>query len=243
MSQGVAQGTQRRVRAATLSLWLIVMGSLGLSARARAADEYDFSWLDPDKKIYVLQNRKFTKANKPTVSISGIYGLTQIYRDVWGFEPRVGYYFSEAWGLEFFYTSFSSRPNTNDRVLKDASSQIPVSVDLKSQIGVALHWVPWYSKLNFFNQILYFDWSIVVGAGKISADVDRNTTVGGASDIVVKEYTAFYVGTTQQYHISRNWFARLDVMGAIYQRELFGDSGEKTWFSNFNAGLGLGYRF
>ena len=27
-------------------------------------DEYNFNWLDPEKKIYVLQNRKYLKANR-----------------------------------------------------------------------------------------------------------------------------------------------------------------------------------
>lgn len=226
-----------------LGIGLMLASSVAQARDSRESDEYDFSWLDPDKKIYVLQNRRYTKAGKPTVSLSGVYGLSQIYRSVIGFEPRVGYYFSEAWGFEAFYTKFSSSPNQHDRVLKDATSTIPAAVDLTSQMGAVIHWVPWYSKLNFFNQILYFDWSIVAGIGKLSADVDRNRTVGGTPDVVQKEYTAFFLGTTQQYHINKNWFARLDVLGAIYQREIFGDGGEKAWFSNFNVGLGAGYRF
>ena len=213
------------------------------SAKAKESDEYDFSWLDPDKKIYVLQNRRYTKAGKPTVSLSGIYGLSQVYRTVVGVEPRLAYYFSESWGVEVFYTGFSSSPNQNDKILKQATSTIPAAIDLKNQSGILVHWVPWYSKLNFFNQILYFDWGLNFGFGTLNAQVDTNRTVGGTSNFIQKSYTAYYIGTTQQFHITKNWFARLDVTGAIYQREIYGDGGDKAWFSNFNAGLGVGYRF
>ena len=42
--------------------------------------EYDFSWLDPDKKIYVIQNRKYLKAKRALVSVLGGLGLSNPYR-------------------------------------------------------------------------------------------------------------------------------------------------------------------
>jgi len=34
-------------------------------------DEYNFNWLDPEKKIYVLQNRKFLKGGHVLLSVTG----------------------------------------------------------------------------------------------------------------------------------------------------------------------------
>src|SRR3954465_6960282 len=35
----------------------------------QADDEYSFNWLDPDKKIYVLQNRRYLKAERAELSV------------------------------------------------------------------------------------------------------------------------------------------------------------------------------
>ncbi len=41
---------------------ICLFGSLQLVASEK--NVYDFSWLDQDKEVYVLQNRKFRKKNK-----------------------------------------------------------------------------------------------------------------------------------------------------------------------------------
>ena len=41
---------------------------------AGESSTYDFSWLDPDKEVYVLQNRKFRK--KRSLFVSGGGGKT-----------------------------------------------------------------------------------------------------------------------------------------------------------------------
>ena len=48
----------------------VVFIALTTLAQAADDDEYNFSWLDPDKKIYVLQNRKYRKAGR--VMFSGM---------------------------------------------------------------------------------------------------------------------------------------------------------------------------
>ena len=50
-------------------LWMLLIATTWAEAADVPVDnsgnDYSFRWLDPDKKIYVLQNRKFTKANRP----------------------------------------------------------------------------------------------------------------------------------------------------------------------------------
>ena len=40
-------------------------------------DEFNFSWLDPDKKVYVLQNRKYRKKNRFAIFLTGGLNLSR----------------------------------------------------------------------------------------------------------------------------------------------------------------------
>lgn len=208
------------------------------------ADEYSFSWLDPDKQIYVLQNRKYTKTGRPMISVLGGVGLSSAYRNTLSVSPRLAFYFLESLGIEgFFSMTRNSASNTfKELEIVSASLAIPAVREFRSQFGGLIHWVPWYAKINFFNQILYFDWYLSGGAGRINAEVDTNTQAGGASKFVSQGLTSFYLGTGHQYHISRHISLRADFTGAFYQAPLLGVGGDDTWFSNFDFAIGLGFR-
>ena len=45
-------------------LFVVVYISLTILAYAGEENVYDFLWLDPDKKVYVLQNREFKKKKR-----------------------------------------------------------------------------------------------------------------------------------------------------------------------------------
>ncbi len=215
-------------------------------ARASAADdEYDFSWLDPEKKIYVLQNRKYQKSQRVLLSVMGGPGLSNSYRNTLNVDPRMAYYFNENFGFEAFYTKTFNSENNSFKALTRAvgSGVIPVVREIRSQYGALLHWAPWYAKINMFNQILYFDWYFAAGAGSIQSAVDTRRNGNATANYVNKELFALFLGTGQQFHLSREWVVRLDFTGAFYQAPIYGLDGEKTWFSNFNFGLGIGYRF
>lgn len=204
---------------------------------------YSFRWLDPDKKIYVLQNRKFLKADRPLVSLMGGVGVSNTYRSTKNLDPRVAYYWSEAFGVEAFFTVTSNSENNAYQALKNASpAALPVVREIRSQLGVLLHWAPWYAKINLFNQILYFDWYFTGGVGSVRSELDTNSISGNPPNFVGDDRFAFFVGTGHQYHLSQSWIARLDFMGAFYRAPLFGTSGENSWFSNYNFNLGIGYR-
>ncbi|MBL7714731.1 MAG: outer membrane beta-barrel domain-containing protein [Bdellovibrionales bacterium] len=205
----------------------------------RGADnEFNFSWLDTDKKIYVLQNRRYLKANH--ILLSGMLGvgMSNPYRDVLGFDPRIAYYWSEAFGIEVFYSIFSNSPNATSKALSQTiPNASPVTRDLKSQLGGLLHWAPWYAKINVFNQILYFDWYFTAGLGQMTMSTRPSS---GAT--FTETPIAFLLGTGHQYHVSQDWVVRLDLTSSIYSGKILGNSGENAFFSNFNFVAGLGYR-
>ncbi len=261
-SHAHASNVQRGPRSTRVRRWALRLGLisvalfwLGLIAttwaeaadRAPASvtpdstDEYSFNWLDPDKKIYVLQNRKYTKAGKVLLSAMIGTSFSNPYRTTLNFDPRFAYYFSEDWGVEAFYTVMSNSSNNAYKALVATNASVlPVIRENKSQFGALLHWAPWYSKINVFNQILYFDWYFSGGAGQISSQYFTNPT--NPPIVTNQDLTAFYAGTGQQFHVSQALVVRWDITASFYNALYDASTGDKAWFSNYNFSIGLGLR-
>jgi len=65
-----ARGIYRATLLATAILGLLLAGSL----KASEKDLYDFLWLDPDKSVYVLQNKVYKKKNSFYGSVGFLQG-------------------------------------------------------------------------------------------------------------------------------------------------------------------------
>ena len=232
---------------ACASAFLTTALFLPSSARAESTvtksddgDEYSFEWLDPDKKIYVLQNRKYTKANRVMLSLMGGLAKNSPYETSFSLDPRIAFYFSEQLGFEVFYTNFFNSPSTDYQALVSTNANVlPNVFKVKSQVGGLLHWVPWYAKINFFNSILYFDWYLSGGVGQVTGDV--YTSGLGDKAPVAKSFTGYYLGTGHQFHLSQSVSVRLDFTNCWFNAPLRYTSGATQWFTNstFEAGLGL----
>ena len=212
-------------------------------------EDYNFSWLDPEKKIYVLQNRKYAKAEKVLISAMAGPGLSNPFRTVLNLDLRLAYYFSESWGIEGFYVNVINSPNNTFKALNGTGSGVyPVTREFNSELGALVHWVPWYAKINVFNSILYFDWYFAAGIGNLSSNVFPFSLSGGTPTAVSQNNTALILGTGHQYHLSQNFIVRLDFTEAIYRAFVFGvndgtpGKDEQATYSNFNFSVGLGLK-
>ena len=213
------------------------------AASADSDNEYSFNWLDPDKKIYVLQNRKYTKSEHVLLSAMIGTSFSNPYRTTLNIDPRFAYYFSEDWGVEAFYTFISNSPNNAYKALVATGSKVlPVIRENKGQLGAVVHWAPWYSKINVFNQILYYDWYFSAGAGTISSEYYSGDPSDPLNPTIHQDLTAFYAGTGQQFHVSQAFVIRWDIMGSFYNALYDTSTGDKAWFSNYNFAIGLGLR-
>jgi outer membrane beta-barrel protein len=185
---------------------------------AAGEGEYDFSWLDPEKKIYVVQNRKYLKQNRLEVALSAGLGGGDTYRSTTTIMPRVIFYPSETFGVSVFGGFNKNSENHNVSDLKDAGSSVKPAVrDVQSRIGASLMWMPFYGKVNIFNQILYLDWHFEAGVGQVSTEIDLNNQFTGQPIIEETSHFAFHWGTGQKFFITRNWAARLDFMAQYYK--------------------------
>ncbi len=226
-------------------IWLILVGSTWAMAddSEKGEDEFSFNWLDTDKKIYVLQNRKFLKAGHPLISGMVGVGFSNPYRTTYNLDPRLTYFISESWALEVFYTYTSNKSNsTFDALVTASSSAIPLIREIRGQYGAFLQYIPWYAKINVFNTILHFDWYFGAGAGQVQSYVDTRSNKTAASNFVQQDKLGLFFNTGHYYHITQNFDVRIDVTGAFYQAPINGLTGETSWYSNYNFGFGVGLK-
>ncbi len=220
------------------------------SAFAAANDDYNFSWLDPDKKIYVLQNRKFRKAGGAQVFLLGGMGLGENFRKAFQYQPRLGYWFNEDFGLEAFYTgrfnSTNSAYGSLSRSIGSGGATSPYIREINSQFGALFNWAPWYAKINVFNTILYFDWYFSMGLGSMGTEVGPKTKADLPTQWKAENLFAVYLGTGHLFHLSERFMVRLDFLAHFYSASIDGGypggSNDKAIFSNTSLDLGIGLK-
>jgi outer membrane beta-barrel protein len=219
------------------------------------ADEsslYNFSWLDKDKEIYVLQNRKFRKDGHVYVGATAAYNLSQDFLNAYGGTFRGGYFFSEDWGVELIYGKNMNSENDTAKGVK-AQGTVPFYRQIDSFMGAMVMWSPFYSKINTFNKIFYFDWMFGAGVGSITTKDNRNkfdTAATNQSSLTSESQTGALWNTGFRFYINESWSLRLDLTGQVYkadktnkQQNASSTTTSSKVYSNYDLGLGLNYAF
>ncbi|WP_408096051.1 outer membrane beta-barrel domain-containing protein [Peredibacter sp. HCB2-198] len=204
-----------------LKLSIIALGlMLMLTKKTHAGEKslYDFLWLDPDKKVYVLQNKLYKKEHSIYADIGYLANFTSKFQDTRGVAIRAGYYFHEEWGLEVFYNQYTNSNNDDFRNVRLINEAEPFIRRLNSTYGAMLIWSPFYGKINTFNQIYYFDWSFGAGVSKVNAESNIKTvTQGNVANSYTKEnYTGAVLKTKVKFHLTENVHLGLEYMNTYY---------------------------
>lgn len=231
---------------------LLILVTLIMSTVVLADEKslYNFSWLDNDKEIYVLQNRKFRKDGNFYVGVTGAYNLSQDFLDAYGGTFRAGYFFREDWGIEGVFGKNTSTESDSAKGVKEQGA-IPFYREIDSYMGAMVVWAPFYSKINTFNKVFYFDWTFGLGLASISTSDNRNlfTTPVNTDKSMTKESVMGALWNTGfRFYINENWSLRLDVTGLTYKadkskRQNSNSSKSSQLFTNYDLGLGLNYAF
>jgi outer membrane beta-barrel protein len=226
--------------------------SLFMSGFVLAAENslYEFSWLDKDKEIYVLQNRKFRKDGSLYLGTTAVKTVSGSFIDSYGATLRGGYFFSENWGLELVYGKNSGEENDTAKGVREQGT-IPYYRKIDSYMGAMAMWSPFYSKINTFNKIFYFDWMFGVGFASINTQDNRAKFAAVPSDALTDENVLGALWNTGfRFYINENWSLRMDFTGLHYKadktRKEDGAAQPFTsseFFNNFDFGLGLNYSF
>lgn len=229
---------------------LILVSLFSIAAVADEKSLYQFSWLDKDKEIYVLQNRKFRKDGKVYLGATGVKTVSGAFIDSYGATARGGFFFREDWGVEFVYGKNSGSENDTAKGVREQST-VPYYRKVDTYMGGMLMWSPFYSKINTFNKVFYFDWMFGAGLANVSTLDNRKKFEPGAPNTLTKESNMGAVWNTGlRFYISESWSLRLDFTGLHYSAKKSKQAGANspittasTVFSNYDLGLGLNYTF
>src|SRR5690606_16916020 len=111
---------------------------------AAEGDTYNFSWLDPDKEVYVLQSRKFRKNGRAYVNAGGGITTSGAFVSAKNIQGRAGYFFKEEWGFEFLYSMNSGSENETAKSVRNegSSGSVPFRRIVDKYYGAMIMWSP-----------------------------------------------------------------------------------------------------
>jgi outer membrane beta-barrel protein len=220
------------------------------TAKGSESDVYDFSWLDPDKEIFVLQNRKFKKAQKFFGSAAGGMTTSGAFVDATSLQGRIGFFFTEQLGIEGIYSKNSGKENSTAQSVRNPGGvgSIPYRRIVEDYQGALFVWSPFYAKINTFNKIVYFDWSLALGYGKVNDRSNRdefNNGTAGVFSEAAESHNALMWGTGIKFYLTEHINVRLDFTAIHYKAqraERNARVGEDSNYSNFDLTAGLEFR-
>ncbi len=240
MRKGVLSSIQK--------LLIVLIGLYSFSVLGSEESTYNFSWLDPDKEVYVLQNRKFRKAKSVFLNLGFGKQVSGAFVDSTQFQGRAGYFITENWGITFFYSSSSGSENNTAEAVR-ANGSVPFRRIMQTYQGGLIQWAPFYSKLNTFNTIFYYDLIFGLGAGTVNLSTNRQevNTAGATTTTESESYSAIASDVTMKFFINKSWSADLSLT-ALFYRALNGaienaTGSREITTSHWDATLSIGYTF
>jgi len=147
----------------------------GKNAVASDQNLYDFLWLDPDKSVYVLQNKFFEKKKMFFGSVGFNLGVGNEFQSVKGLNGAFGYYFNELFSVQLFYNHYSNKDNQTLENVQRVNGVTPFIRRFDAEYGAILSYYPFYGKINTFNKIIYFDWYFGLGVSQLKGESNAIT--------------------------------------------------------------------
>lgn len=197
---------------------LVIFISLNVS-KAGEQSLYDFLWLDPDKSVYVLQNKIYKKERNFYANIGYLENYTSKFQDTNGISLQGGYYFREDWGIELFFNQYSNKDNDDLENIRLVNESEPFVRRMKKSYGGLLIWSPFYGKINTFNKIFYFDWSFGAGLGEVQTESNlKSVTNERKSNTFKRESQLGGIAKTKlKFHLNENVHLGLEYMNTYYK--------------------------
>ncbi len=218
------------------------------SALGAEDDLYDFLWLDPDKKVYVLQNKVYKKKNKFYANIGYVIGLNDNFQDSSGIQFKAGYYLHEEWALEGVYNQYSNSDDDNFKNLQRINGSTAFVRAVEKKMGVMAIYSPFYGKINTFNKILYFDWSFGLGLGQIQTESNAKTVSNASTADIYDNETnmAILAKTAIRIHATKNIHVGIEYSRDNYRAPgptVNSVPGSEAWRTNSEIAFSIGFSF
>ncbi|MGZ3789631.1 MAG: outer membrane beta-barrel domain-containing protein [Bacteriovorax sp.] len=231
-----------------LALFLLLSLLVTSKLFASEKDIYEFSWLDPDKEVYVLQNRKYRKAGHLHVNAGGGITTSGAFVDSTAIQGRAGYFMTEDFGLEGLYSKNSGKENDTAKGVRSSGPQgtgtTPFRRIVDNYWGIMALWSPFYSKINTFNKIVYMDW--IFGVGYSQLKEKNNKLAFQSAALANQETTESHSGIIWEaglkFYLDQSFSVRTDLTAVHYSANNISTPGT-TLKSNYDATVSLGYSF
>lgn len=223
----------------------------GFSQRISASegDTYSFSWLDPDKEVYVLQNRKYRKAGRAHISLGAGMTASGAFVNSTNFQGRFGYFFKEEWGFEAIYSMNNGKENNTANSVRNngQTGSVPFRRIVDSYVGGMVLWSPFYAKINTFNKIVYMDWIIGLGVAQLKETNNKLelTSYNNDKTPTTENHTGLMWDIGLKFYLSENFDARIDLTTIHYKaaQPNKNAAAKSIFYSNWDATFSIGYNF
>lgn len=227
------------------NIFTIIFLCNSLSLIASDKDLYDFLWLDQDKKVFVLQNKLYEKKNSFYTDIGLTGSLTGAFQDTIGFKAYAGYFLSEEWSIEFLYGQYS---NSDNEAIEIVRSKSDVDAFIRRPIAITsifINWTPFYGKINTFNKIFYFDFSMGLGTGiyKMESNVDSVVLEKEVSTFVSETYNPLQLKLEMKFHANERMHLGVEYMSNFISAETPNSRPNKSikQFSEYTLKVGISF--
>jgi outer membrane beta-barrel protein len=220
----------------------------------------NFEWLDEDKEIYVLQNRKYRKVNRFMLTAMGSLNFSDKFVNTFGGILKGTYFLREDWGIELGLGFLSSSENDTSKGVKSQLA-IPFYRSVVGFTSASLVWSPFYGKFNTFNLIYYLDWYLSLGLASIQtednsaafaiSDDDSTDIVNNNFELRKESASGITWSTGFNWYLTKSFSLRLEFTGIHFQasknsktKGTSSTTDEKDqWFHNYNLNAGLNFMF
>ncbi len=232
-----------------LKIWFTALFCLSflISTETHAGEEslYDFLWLDPDKKVYVLQNKLYKKEHKVAVDLGYISNFTSKFQDTSGFQFRAAYFFHEEWAIEATYQHYNNVNNDDFRSIRASSGVEPFIRRFNNSYGLNVIYSPFYGKINTFNQIFYFDWSFGAGLAKLNTESSLKTATSSSTvnSFDAESYTGAVLKTNLKFHITEYMHLGVEYMNTYYMAPSPANPKQDKLRTNTDIIMSVGFSF
>lgn len=163
-------------------------------------------WAAKDDDFSVVQNRRYTKADRLYLTASAGIPFNDPYSTGSIFSADLGYFFNERWGVELGYNSATMKDNDAVDQFVGTYGAMPDHNIFKSSYFLSGIWVPFYAKMSALDRtIIYFDMGLSVGVGNLDYDITQSE---GA---ISKSTFAYKLGVFQQIFFSEHFAVRFDL--------------------------------
>lgn len=232
-----------------LLLTMMMTWALPMSFSYAAQDDlYDFLWLDPDKQVYVLQNKVYEKKKTFFADVGLVKGLNTNFQSTTGYHFGLGYYFAEEFAIEAIYNGYSNNDDDAYRSIQQINQSIPFVRRAVSKVGINGIWSPFYGKINTFNKIIYFDWSFGLGIGQFTTESNGETANDPNANTYIEEsHMAILTKSIFKVHLNDRFHINLEYSMDHYKskgpRISNTSNPTESWGTNNEAVISFGFNF